>query len=65
MSHDSNYDRSVLGQELSEGWRMHHACALSKIDIVVRIVDERRVIVHRSDLVELFGVTTCIEGGLG
>ena len=44
---------------------MHHACALSKIDIVVRIVDERCVIVHRSDLVELFGLTTCIQGGLG
>ena len=44
---------------------MHHDCALSKIDIVVRIVDERSVIVHRSDLVELFGLTTCIEDGLG
>ena len=34
-------------------------------EIVVRIVDERRVIIHGSILVELFGLTTCVEGGLG
>ena len=30
-----------------------------------RIVDEHRVIIHGSDLVELFGLITCVEGGLG
>ena len=29
-------------------------------EIVVRIVDENRVIVHRSDLVELVGLITCV-----
>ena len=29
-------------------------------EIVVRIVDEHRVIFHRSDLVELFGLVTCV-----
>ena len=29
-------------------------------EIVVRIVDEHRVIIHRSDLVELFGLITCV-----
>ena len=31
---------------------------------MVRIVDEHRVIIHGSDLVELFGLITCVEGGL-
>ena len=34
-------------------------------EIVVRIVDEHRVTVHGSDLVEPFGFITCVEGGLG
>ena len=29
-------------------------------DVVVRIVDDRRVIIHRSILVELFGLITCV-----
>ena len=33
--------------------------------IEVWIVNEHRVIVHRSDLVELVGLMTCVEGGLG
>ena len=33
--------------------------------IEVWIVNEHRVIVHRSDLVELVGLITCVEGGLG
>ena len=33
-------------------------------DIVVRIVDERRVIIHGSILVELFGLITCVGDGL-
>ena len=33
--------------------------------IEVWIVNEHRVIVHRSDLVELVGLETCVEGGLG
>ena len=32
---------------------------------MVWIVDGRRVTVHRSDLVELSGFITCVEGGLG
>ena len=34
-------------------------------DVVVRIVDEHRVIVHSSDLVELVGLITCVETGFG
>ena len=34
-------------------------------EIVVRIVDERRVIIDGSILVELFGLITCVERGLG
>ena len=34
-------------------------------EIVVRIVDERRVTIHRSSLVKLPGLITCGEGGLG
>ena len=34
-------------------------------DIVVRIVDERRVIIHGSDFVELFGLIPYGEDGLG
>ena len=34
-------------------------------DVVVRIVDEHRVIVHRSDLVELVGLKTCVCIWLG
>ena len=33
--------------------------------IEVWIVNENRVTVHRSDLVELLGLITCVEGGLG
>ena len=33
--------------------------------IEVWIVNEHRVTVHRSDLVELLGLITCVEGGLG
>ena len=33
-------------------------------EIVVRIVDEHRVIIHGSDLVELLELITCVEGGL-
>ena len=29
-------------------------------DIVVRVVDERRVIIHGSILVELLGLVTCV-----
>ena len=29
-------------------------------DVVVRIVDERRVIIHGSDLVEFVGLITCV-----
>ena len=32
--------------------------------IEVWIVNEHRVTVHRSDLIELLGLTTCVEGGL-
>ena len=43
------------------------ACDFGEVrDItVVRIVDGRRVSVHRSDLVELFGLITCVETGRG
>ena len=42
------------------------ACGFREItDIVVRIVHERRVIIHGSDLVELFGLITCEEDRLG
>ena len=34
-------------------------------EIVVRIVDERRVIIQKSDLVELLGLINCEEDGLG
>ena len=34
-------------------------------EMVVRIVDERRVIIHGSILVELFGLITCGGVGLG
>ena len=34
-------------------------------EIVVRIVDECRVIIDGSILVELFGLITCVERGLG
>ena len=34
-------------------------------EFVVRLVDEHRVIIHGSDLVELVGLITCVEGGLG
>ena len=34
-------------------------------EIVVRIADGRRVVIHGSILVELLGLTTCVEGGLG
>ena len=34
-------------------------------EIVVRIVDEHRVIIHGSDLVELLGLITCGETELG
>ena len=34
-------------------------------EIVVRIVDERRVIIHGSDLVELLWLITCGDGELG
>ena len=34
-------------------------------DTVVRIVDERRVIIHGRVLVELLGFITCVEEGLG
>ena len=34
-------------------------------EIVVWIVDERRVIIDGSILVELFGLMTCVERGLG
>ena len=41
------------------------SCDFRKVgDIVVWIANERRVIVHRSDLVELLGLITCVEGGL-
>ena len=33
--------------------------------IEVWIVNEHRAIVHRSDPVELVGLITCVEGGLG
>ena len=33
--------------------------------MVVRIVYGHRVIIHGSDLVELFGLLTCGESGLG
>ena len=29
-------------------------------EILVQIVDEHRVIIHESDLVELFGLITCV-----
>ena len=32
---------------------------------MVRIVDGRRAIVYRSELVELLGLITCVETGLG
>ena len=32
---------------------------------MVRIVDERRVIIQGNLLVELLGLITCVEGGLG
>ena len=32
---------------------------------MVRIIDGRRVSVHRSDLVELFGLISCVETGRG
>ena len=34
-------------------------------EIVVRIVDEHRVIIHGSILVKLLGLITCVEGGIG
>ena len=34
-------------------------------DLVVRIVDERRVIIHGSDLFELVGIITCGVRGIG
>ena len=30
MFHDGNSDHSVSGRVLSEGWRRHHVCSLSK-----------------------------------
>ena len=30
--HDGSFDHSVSSQVFFVGWRMHHACALSKID---------------------------------
>ena len=36
-----------------------------RISLEVWIVNEHRVTVHRSDLVELLGLITCVEGGLG
>ena len=42
------------------------ACGLREVrDIMVRIVDGRRVNIHGSDLVELFGLITCEEDGRG
>ena len=32
MFHDGNFDHSVSSRVFFVGWRMHHACALSKID---------------------------------
>ena len=33
MSHDGSFDRLVSIQVSFVGWRMHHAYALSKIDV--------------------------------
>ena len=42
------------------------ACVFRAVgEIVVRIVDERRVVIHGSILVELFGLITCGKDGLG
>ena len=43
------------------------ACVFREVRdfIEVWIVHEHRVIVHNSDLVELVGLITCVEGGLG
>ena len=42
------------------------ACGFREVgEIVVRIVDEGRVIIHRSNLVELLGIVTCEENEHG
>ena len=47
-------------------WSSVLVCGFREVgEIVVRIVDEGRVIIHRSNLVELLGLVTCEANELG